>query len=197
MSPSGESQRQFGRRIGLSQGRVSQLVKDGLPVLANGRIDVEAAVRWLEDNLDHQRSARAKQGAAAVHGSNETRPTKPEVHPSAPAFTAPPPVSAPTSAANASMAEVRRQHELLKVARARLRLETEKGRLVNRDEVKLTIFTRARRERNCHLAWALRVAPQMAAELAIDPAVMFSTLDHYLRDHLSDLAKTPLFNLPE
>ncbi|CAK0772138.1 hypothetical protein WCLP8_4820003 [uncultured Gammaproteobacteria bacterium] len=95
------------------------------------------------------------------------------------------------------MAEVRRQHELVKIARARLRLETEKGRLVNRDEIKVAIFNRARKERNAHLAWALRVAPQMASELAVDPALLFSCLDRHLRDHLAELARTPLLELPE
>ncbi|MEI7606114.1 MAG: hypothetical protein WCJ64_01895 [Rhodospirillaceae bacterium] len=69
--------------------------------------------------------------------------------------------------------------------------------MVNRDEIKITIFNRARRERNCHLAWALRVAPLMAAELAVDPAPMFTCLDHHLRDHLTELSKIPLLELPE
>ena len=95
------------------------------------------------------------------------------------------------------MAEVRRQHEIVKVARARLRLETEKGRLISRDEIKVAIYNRARRERNAHLAWALRVSPQLAAELAVDPALMFTALDRHLREHLADLSKTPLLELPE
>ena len=95
------------------------------------------------------------------------------------------------------MAEVRRQHEIVKVARARLRLETEKGRLINRDEIKVAIFNRARRERNAHLGWALRVAPQLAAELSVDPALMFTALDRHLREHLAVLSKTPLLELPE
>ena len=52
MTEAGESQRQFGRRVGLAASRINQLIKEGLPLLANGRIDTEAALRWLEENLD-------------------------------------------------------------------------------------------------------------------------------------------------
>ena len=200
MAEAGESQRQFAQRVGLAPSRVNKLIKEGLPVLPNGRIDTEAAIQWLEDNLDPERRARAKQGSAgAVTGAAVPIPRPAPVRPvaAAPAVPAAPSSAAPASAAGAPMAEVRRQHEIVKVARARLRLETEKGRLINRDEVKVAIFNRARRERNAHLAWGLRVAPQLAAELSVDPALMFTTLDRHLREHLADLARTPLLELPE
>ena len=200
MANDGESQRQFGRRVGLAPSRVNQLIKDGLPLLGNGRVDTEAALRWLEENLDPERRARAKHGSAGASAGlvpPRPAPTRPAPTRPAPAAPAALPPAAPASAASAPMAEVRRQHELVKVARARLRLETEKGRLFNRDEIKVAVFNRARRERNAHLAWALRVAPQLAAELAVDPALMFTALDRALREHLADLAKTPLLELPE
>jgi len=201
MTEAGESQRAFARRIGLSQPRVNQLIKEGLPVLPNGRVDTESAIIWLEQNLDRERSDRAKKGSSgAVIGNSASRPAAARQSLAAPVDpTALPTVTlAPASGAVAApMAEVRRQHELVKVARARLRLETEKGRLINRDEVRVAVFNRARRERNSHLAWVLRVAPLMALELAVDPALLFTCLDHHLREHLAELAKTPLFELPE
>ena len=200
MTEAGESQRQFAQRVCLAPSRVNKLIKEGLPVLPNGRIDTEAAIQWLEDNLDPERRARAKQGSAgAVTGTAAPRPAPARPVPATPAASVPPVPSpvVPASAAGAPMAEVRRQHEIVKVARARLRLETEKGRLINRDEIKVAIFNRARRERNAHLGWALRVAPQLAAELSVDPALMFTALDRHLREHLADLAKTPLLELPE
>ncbi|CAK0739268.1 MarR family transcriptional regulator [Azospirillaceae bacterium] len=197
MTEAGESQRQFGERVGLAPSRINQLVKEGLPILSNGRIDTEAALEWMDQNLDRERRARAKQGSkgsvtGAANASRAASPSTPT-----PSVSGALPPAAPIAAAGAPMAEVRRQHEIVKVALARLRLETEKGRLVNRDEIKVAIFNRARRERNAHLAWGLRVAPQMAAELAVDPALMFTCLDRYLREHLADLAKTPLLDLPE
>ncbi len=48
MVKDGETQTQFARRVGLSQTRIGQLVKDGLPLLSSGRIDVDSALTWLE-----------------------------------------------------------------------------------------------------------------------------------------------------
>ncbi len=39
MTEAGESQRQFAQRIGLSQGRVTQLVKEGLPPMPSTQGD--------------------------------------------------------------------------------------------------------------------------------------------------------------
>ncbi|MEI7837199.1 MAG: hypothetical protein WCK05_12430, partial [Planctomycetota bacterium] len=80
MTEAGDSQRQFAQRVGLSQTRIVQLVKEGLPLLPSGRIDVEAALRWLEQNLDQVRSARAK--GVAVEATTEP-PARPEPAPKA------------------------------------------------------------------------------------------------------------------
>jgi len=202
MNEAGESQRQFAQRVGLSQTRIVQLVKEGLPLLPSGRIDVEAALRWLEQNLDQARSARAK-GVAAATPEPPARPEPaPRAKPAPVASPRPaaPPVSvpaAPTAGGGVTMAEARRQHELVRVANARLRFDKERGRLISKDEVKVLVFNRARKERNAHFAWIMRAAPLMAADLGVDPSLMFTVLDRHVRDHLADLAKTPLFELPE
>ena len=41
----------FAREIGVSKARVSQLLKLGLPVLANGRLDREQALDWYRANI--------------------------------------------------------------------------------------------------------------------------------------------------
>jgi len=210
MTEAGESQRQFAQRVGLSQGRITQLVKDGLPLLANGRIDVEAALQWLERNLDQVRSARAKGVAAESVPQPPARPEpapKAKPAPAAPPRPVPPPVAAPVlppvvpaapaAGGGVTMAEARRQHEIVRVANARLRFDKERGRLISKDEVKVLVFNRARKERNAHLAWIMRAAPLMAADLGVDPALLFTVLDRHVRDHLADLAKTPLLDLPE
>src|SRR5437764_14732997 len=45
----------FAERVGLTRGRISQLIAQGLPVLADGRIEVEAGLRWMEETLDPDR----------------------------------------------------------------------------------------------------------------------------------------------
>ncbi len=206
MAEAGDSQRQFAQRVGLSQTRIVQLVKEGLPLLPSGRIDVEAALRWLEQNLDQTRSARAK-GVAVETAEPPARPEpapKAKPPPAASPRPAAPPVSSPVvppapvaAAGGVTMAEARRQHEIVRVANARLRFDKERGKLISKDEVKVLVFNRARKERNAHLAWIMRAAPLMAADLGVDPALLFTVLDRHVRDHLADLAKTPLLEFPE
>ncbi|WP_414833586.1 DNA packaging protein [Afifella sp. YEN Y35] len=53
----------FAKTIGVSAGRVSQMVRDGLPVEADGRIDVARGRLWVRDNVDPRRAAaQAAQG---------------------------------------------------------------------------------------------------------------------------------------
>ncbi len=85
----------------------------------------------------------------------------------------------------------------LKVARARLALDKEAGRLVDRAKAEAAIFERARFERDAHLAFCQRLAPILAGELGADPAVVHAILDREMRQHLVDLAKTPLPGLSD
>lgn len=47
----------FARLAKVSPGRVSQMVRDGLPVEADGRIDVARGTLWIQENVDPKRSA--------------------------------------------------------------------------------------------------------------------------------------------
>lgn len=53
-----ETKTAFAARVGLTKGRISQLVAEGLPVRADGRIDVAVGLAWIEDNLDPARRNR-------------------------------------------------------------------------------------------------------------------------------------------
>ena len=67
----------FAKEIGVTPGRVSQMVRDGLPVEPNGRIDVARGKLWVKDNVDPTRSAaQSDQGAlpfAAKRDASEER----------------------------------------------------------------------------------------------------------------------------
>ena len=58
-----ETKTAFAARVGLTKGRISQLVAEGLPVRTDGRIDVAVGLSWIEENLD---PARRNRGGAAV-----------------------------------------------------------------------------------------------------------------------------------
>ena len=53
------TQAEFARALGLSKGRISQLVPEGLPVRKDGRINLARGKRWIDENLDPQRRAAA------------------------------------------------------------------------------------------------------------------------------------------
>lgn len=64
-----ESKSSFAARTGLSPGRISQLIAEGLPVGGDGSIDVEAGLSWMATNLD---AARRGKGGSAVAASART-----------------------------------------------------------------------------------------------------------------------------
>ena len=153
----------FAARVGLTRGRISQLITEGLPVRPDGRIDVDAGLAWIEDNLDPAR--RGKGGAPVVTGKTAT------------------------------LAEARRLHEIVKVQRARLAYERERGMLIEAAAAERTVFARAKAERDAHLAWAQRSAPVIAAKLGVETGPVFAVLDRLMREHLEHLASMPLRDL--
>lgn len=156
-----ETKTEFAARVGLTKGRVSQLLAEGLPVRPDGRINIVAGLAWMETNLD---PSRRNKGGVAGQGT-------------------------------ASIADVRRAHLLVQVQRARLAYDKERGKLIDTDAATMTVFARARAERDAHLAWIQRAAPALAAELGADPRATFAALDRLMREHLEHLADTPLGNL--
>lgn len=62
----GLSHTAFAKEVGLTRGRVSQLVAEGLPTLPTGRIDPEEGQAWLSDWLDPKRREAAKEGSGAA-----------------------------------------------------------------------------------------------------------------------------------
>jgi phage terminase Nu1 subunit (DNA packaging protein) len=47
----------FAELVGVSPGRVSQMIRDGLPVEPDGRIDVARGKLWIKDHISPTRSA--------------------------------------------------------------------------------------------------------------------------------------------
>ena len=150
----------FAARAGLTKGRISQLIAEGLPVRPDGRINVDAGLTWIENNLDPGR--RNKGGAPSVTGKSAT------------------------------LAEARRLHEIVKVQRAKLAFEREQGTLIDAQAAERTVFARAKAERDAHIAWVQRSAPVVAAELGVEAGPVFAVLDRLMREHLEQLADTPL-----
>ena len=63
----------FAQLVGITPGRVSQLIAQGLPVRLDGKIDVEAGREWLEANVNRRASAADPIAAARVSELAEAR----------------------------------------------------------------------------------------------------------------------------
>jgi len=84
--------------------------------------------------------------------------------------------------------QARTANEVLKAQERRLRLQQMKGELVDRAKAVAQVFKLAREERDAWLNWPARVAAMMAAELGVDAHQLHTVLEHYVRDHLAELA---------
>lgn len=54
------------RRLGVSSPRISQLLKRGLPVRRDGKIDMEQALSWIDANVDRSNAAGSKMQPTAT-----------------------------------------------------------------------------------------------------------------------------------
>lgn len=153
------TQAAYAKRVGLSQSRVAQLIREGLPT--NGsRIDPIAADRWVAEHSDPVRKAAARGKSGGVSGG--------------------------------SVAAARAAKLQADVRLSQLKLGERDGSLVERASVGKFIFERARFERDRWVGWIARSAPELAAALDCDPHATFSALDRVVRDHLVELAMSPL-----
>lgn len=167
----------FARRVGVSKPRISQLIARGLPVRSDGKIDVAAALAWMEGALDPAKRAEQKRSSPVV----------------TPAVTADNEGEGEAAAAggSGSLVAAKTEHEWLKVRRAQTALAKERGDLVDRAEAGRAMFAYARAERDAWLAWVARVAPEIAAEAGADIRLIASMLDRAVREHLAELADRP------
>ncbi|WFU14414.1 hypothetical protein [Bradyrhizobium sp. CB3481] len=69
------------------------------------------------------------------------------------------------------------------------------GELVDRAETERTIFERATAERDRWIGWVARATAQIATEAEVDPTKLHAVLHRLVRDHLTELAATPLNSL--
>lgn len=189
------SKSEFARFVHLSTARISQLVKQGLP-LAGGKVDVVPALRWMGKELDplqRQLQNETKPRGVIVRvvkagtAKSETPAGEVQADQSEPAINV---MSDVSGEAEPDFRAVRTDHERIKAERAALELAKARGELVPVDVVKRVVFARARAERDAWLSFAMRVAPQLAAELRCDPGTLHRLLSEAVRDQLSELAET-------
>ncbi len=168
----GLSRRAYARHRGVHENAVRKAIASGrIPLEPDGTIDPAKAdaawAAWTDPAQQRpRRSASAKRNAAGSEAGVSDEP--------------------PHGATN--FVRVRTVGEALKAEERRIKLDVLKGKLVDRARAVTTVFALARRERDAWLNWPPRVAALMAAELRVDPHIMETVLESYVRRHLAELS---------
>ncbi|MFN7610848.1 MAG: elements of external origin [bacterium] len=173
----GISIRAYGRHRGVSDAAVRKAIKSGrIRPESDGTIDADKADAEWHLNTD----AAQQRGASGVKPVPEAaldavRDTLKET-------------GAPTHGGTTYM-QARTANEVLKAQTNRVRLQKLKGELIDRAKVMAHVFTLGRQERDAWLTWPARISAQMASDLGADPHTTHVTLEHYVRQHLAELAE--------
>ncbi|MBS7544357.1 hypothetical protein [Ancylobacter oerskovii] len=178
------SKKGFAELIGVSPGRVSQLIAAGLPVEPNGRIHIARGKAWVAENVDPNRRRASLDAPSPAHLSPR----------------------AMRDAAEAEIARLKAERmgrqlidraATLRTIEARARFERDAWLgWVNRAATLRTIEARARFERDAWLGWVNRAAPEIASTAGADLAVVVGVLDRLVRAQLVTLADMPLEDIP-
>jgi hypothetical protein len=178
----GLSLRAYARHRGVSDSTVRKAIKTGrIRQEADGTIDPEQADRdWVNHTRSPAFTQAAKDAAAADTSTDIDSPS-----------TASASVGA-TGKEDQAFHKARLTNEVLKAQRQQLKLEEEKGKLIDRDKVLAHVFQLGRSERDAWLHWPTRIASQFAAEFDLDPQQVHRSLDNHVREHLLELADIQL-----
>jgi hypothetical protein len=167
---------------------VRKAIKSGRITLEpDGTIDpAKADAQWdahTDPSMQRGSAATASVPEGSVEALSDAPPTNEE-----PAADQAPPAEAPAqSPGGMNLHAAKTANEVLKAKLADLKLKQQKGVLVDREKTKALVFDLARRERDAWQNWPPRVAANMAAELDVDPHLLETVLDRYLREHLDQM----------
>jgi hypothetical protein len=168
----------LGRRLRISHTRVTQLLKKGLPILPNGKINLDAALAWIEKNSP----AKSKTLLAARGDEVSAPPDDPE---SLDNF-----LQSLASGEYPSQAESERAKSAALAGLRILELRRKSGELVELEAASTAFFECAREYRDGLMSWAGAVAPLIAADLQIEDAgAVARVLARHVRDFLATQAE--------
>ena len=179
----------YAKRIGKSQSYVSRLVRAGKITLTRGKIDPKKADRELALNR-HGRQTKPSSRKPTAKKAPQKKAAK-----KAPAKRGPGrPVKGPERGAGGdTMFAAQLRRERAKAEREELLLRREKGELVDKAEVRSTVFTLARATRDAMLRIPARIRSQLAAEG--DELKVGALLEAEIRKALDQIAEAPLERL--
>lgn len=189
----GISIRAYARHRGVSAAAVHKAVKSGrIKTEQDGTIDVAKADRQWQANTDPSKQRVTPQAPALqpkpasnkedVAGMRSVRQTLRE--------------SGQSTSGMSTFEQAKTAHEIAKAHLARLQLQEKRGELINKAKTTAQIFRLAREIRDAWLNWPSRISAQLAADLGVDEHKMHTSLERYVRDHLTELGdvKPPKFD---
>jgi len=150
---------ELARRLDISKGRVSQLIRQGMPVLPSGFVDLDACCRWIDQHVD-----RAHAGWGSTR-KTPAAPSPPETAARRQPTNFPPPAPPPAIGADpAKVLLVAKAKRALADAKRAERLERKQaGELLERIEMNAYITNFSLLVRDHVLIQAERLAAQVAA----------------------------------
>jgi len=189
----GMSERQYAAHVGLSRGAIQKAKTAGRLVLhEDGSIDAAASDKRRAETTDPSKSrpkaASPPAGmkpvpAAAIAAVGETLRENG--------------VTVPDVGDGATFMKAKTANEVMKAQERKLRLQKQKGEVVDRNRAEMLVFRLAREERDAWVTWPARVAAQMASELnaalehpdtaasgASEPAVTTALIQRLLETHV-------------
>ena len=202
----GMSERQYAARVGLSRGAIQKAkTAERLVLFPDGSIDAAASDRRRAETTDPSkvRSDRDARGAAEAP---RTKMSEPKLKPVPEAATAAvgdtlreQGLAAPAIGGGTTFLQAKTANEVMKAQERKLRLQKQKGEVVDRARAEMLMFRLAREERDVWVTWPARVAAEMASEItaalatpqndvpqdgATDPAVTAALIQRLLEAHV-------------
>lgn len=185
----GVTQAEFARMVGVSRPAVHKAVVSGrIRCGEDGLIDPEQGLRdWRQDRVYGRGTPPLKPEA---HAAAKRLPPTPVQQPARPAAAplAKPRQDAPDpgdGAEGPTMVRLQKAELGLKLEERKLRIDREKGRLIDKAKAVAMVQRLAQEERDAILNWPIRISAILAAELGADPHRVQTLLEGSLRDHLA------------
>jgi hypothetical protein len=165
---------EFAKRVHVSKARVSQMIAMGMPLTADGKVDVTAALDWIEGHIDlsHKDSVSVRQPAVAA---------------TAPAAAAPPPAAFAGMPADPGrvLLTAKAKRALVELRRAERLERVENEELVEAAEVRRAIDGLISNAKSKLLSLGHRLAPRVAIET--DVSRCKDLIDNVVSEALLDL----------
>jgi phage terminase Nu1 subunit (DNA packaging protein) len=167
----------LGRRLGISHSRVRQLIEKGLPILPNGKINLDTALEWVKKH------APSKSKTLLSARDNEAIAPEDDLE-SLDHF-----LRRLAGGEYPSQAESERAKSAALAGLRILELRRKSGELIELEAATTAFFECARETRDALTAWPGEVGPLLAADLDVPAERMTELLATHVRNLLARLGE--------